>query len=202
MTDWIGGLIEQWGAAGVAFLMFIENVFPPIPSEIVLPLAGYRVAEGDLSLAAALFAGSAGSLAGVTLWYCAAIRLGAGGMRRFARKRGRWLTLTPGDIDKVDEWFRKHGALAVLFGRLVPGIRTLISVPAGICGMPLGRFLLFTTIGTALWSSALLLAGYFLGENFDRVEGYLSPIGDAVLVGLAAWYLYRVATFGRRVGAG
>lgn len=199
MTEWIEAIIRDWGPAGVAFLMFVENLFPPLPSEVVLPLAGYRVAEGDLSLLSALIAGSAGSLAGVTLWYLAALWLGARRMQRFARKRGRWLTLTPDDLDKVNAWFATHGSAAVLVGRLVPGIRTLISIPAGICGMPPARFLLFSAIGTAIWSTALLLAGYYLGEHFERVDAYVGPIGDTVLVVLLAWYLYRVATFGRRV---
>jgi membrane protein DedA with SNARE-associated domain len=199
MTEWIEQIIQEWGSGGVAFLMFLENLFPPIPSEIVLPLAGYYVAEGDLSLPAALVAGSAGSLIGVTLWYLGARWLGTRGVQRFARDHGRFLTLSPQDIDHVNDWFEKHGRKAVILGRLVPGIRTLISIPAGIFGMPLGRFLIYTAIGTTLWSVLLLLAGYYLGAQFEQVKSYLSPVGDIVLIVLIAWYLYRVVTFRQRV---
>lgn len=199
MTQWIEQLVQDWGAAGVAFLMFLENVFPPIPSEVVLPLTGYRVSEGDLSFAAALVAGSAGSLLGVTLWYLGARWLGSRRTKQFARRHGRLLTLTPEDIDDANQWFAKHGTGAVLIGRLVPGIRTLISIPAGICGMGLGRFLLYSSIGTTLWSALLLSAGYYLGEAFDRVDAYVSPVGNIIMIALIAWYLYRVITFHRHV---
>jgi membrane protein DedA with SNARE-associated domain len=200
VTAWIEGLIESWGAAGVAVLMFLENVFPPIPSELVLPLAGYKASQGHLSLPLALAAGTIGSLAGVTLWYLAARAVGTAGMKHFAGKHGRLLTLTPGDIDKVNDWFGRHGGKAVLIGRLVPGIRTLISIPAGVCGMSLTRFLLLSAIGTAAWSTLLILAGHTLGKEFDRVENWVSPVGNVVLAGAILYYLYRVITFRRHVG--
>jgi membrane protein DedA with SNARE-associated domain len=199
VTAWIEGLIESWGAAGVAVLMFLENVFPPIPSELVLPLAGYKAAEGHLSLPLALAAGTIGSLAGVTLWYLAARAVGTAGLKHFARKHGRLLTLTPGDIDKVNEWFGRHGGKAILIGRLVPGVRTLISIPAGVCGMSLTRFLLLSAVGTAAWSTVLILAGHTLGKEFDRVESWVSPVGNVVLGGAMLYYLYRVITFRRHV---
>lgn len=199
MTAWIESLIESWGAAGVAVLMFLENVFPPIPSELVLPLAGYKAAEGHLSLTLALVAGTLGSLAGVTLWYLAARAVGTEGLKHFARKHGRLLTLAPDDVDQVNDWFGRHGGKAVLIGRLVPGIRTLISIPAGVCGMSLNRFLLLSAIGTAAWSTVLILAGHTLGKEFERVEQWVSPVGNVVLGGAILYYLYRVITFRRRV---
>lgn len=199
MTAWVEGIIESWGAFGVAFLMFLENIFPPIPSELVLPLAGYRATQGDLSLMLALVAGTAGSVFGVTIWYLAGRWLGTGRLKTFARKHGRLLTLTPQDIDKVSDWFGRHGGKAVLIGRLVPGIRTLISIPAGVCGMSLGRFLLLSTIGTAVWSTALILAGFWLGSSFNQVQSYVSPVGNIIIGGATAYYLYRVATFRRHV---
>ncbi len=199
MTAWIERLIENCGAAGVALLMFLENVFPPIPSELVLPLAGYKAAEGYLSLPVTLAAGTIGSLAGVSLWYLAARAVGTRGLRRFAQKHGRLLTLAPADIDKVNDWFARHGGKAVLFGRLVPGMRTLISVPAGVCGMSPGRFLLLSGIGTAAWSTVLILAGHTLGEKFDRVGHWVSPVGNLILGGALLYYLYRVITFRRHV---
>lgn len=199
MTSWVESLIQSWGALGVAFLMFLENIFPPIPSELVLPLAGYRASQGDLSLVVALVAGTIGSVAGVTLWYFAGRLIGTDRLKRFARKHGRWLTLTPQEIDKASDWFARHGGKAVLLGRLVPAVRTLISIPAGVCGMSLGRFLILTAIGTLAWSTLLILAGYALGASFEQVGTYVSPVGN-VIIGLAILiYLYRVVTFRKHV---
>ena len=199
MTSWVEGLIESWGALGVALLMFLENIFPPIPSELVLPLAGYRASQGDLSLVMALVAGTAGSVLGVTIWYYLGRWIGMDRLKHFARKRGRLLTLTPQEIDHAADWFGRHGGKAVLLGRLVPAVRTLISIPAGVCGMPLWYFLLLTTLGTAGWSTLLILAGYALGSSFEQVETYVSPVGN-VIIGIAVlYYLYRVFTFRRHV---
>lgn len=199
MTDWVQKLIEEWGALGVAFLMFLENIFPPIPSEVVLPLAGYRASQDGLSLALALAGGTAGSLLGVTLWYYVGRWIGTRRLKHFARKHGRLLTLTPQEIDKVNDWFDRHGGKAVLFGRLVPGVRSLISIPAGVCGMPWWRFLALSAIGTVTWSAALILAGYWLGKGFEQVGQYVSPAGNIVIGGAILLYLYRVLTFRRHV---
>jgi membrane protein DedA with SNARE-associated domain len=199
VTGRIEGIIESWGAFGVAALMLLENVFPPIPSEVVLPLAGYHASQGSLSIVLAPIAGTAGSLAGVSLWYVAGRWVGTDRLKRFASKHGRLLTLTPHEIDKVNDWFRRHGGKAVPIGRLVPGIRTLISIPAGVCGMGFGRFALLTTIGTGIWSTALILAGFGLGESFASIEAYISPIGNVVIGGALVYYAYRVITFRRHV---
>ena len=199
MTDWVEELIGEWGALGVAFLMFLENVFPPIPSEVVLPLAGYRASQDGLSLVLTLVAGSAGSLLGVTLWYYAGRWVGTRRLKRFARRHGRLLTLTPQEIDRVNDWFDRHGGKAVLFGRLVPGVRSLISIPAGVCGMSLRRFLILSAVGTGIWSAALILAGFWLGREFERIEIYLSPAGNVVIGGALVIYLYRALTFRRHV---
>lgn len=199
MTDWIEQLIDTLGAFGVGLLMFVENVFPPVPSEVVLPLAGYRASQGDLSVALALIGGTLGSVIGVTLWYFAGRWLGADRLKRFAERHGRWLTLTPKDIDDVGDWFDRHGGKAVLIGRLVPGVRSLISIPAGICGMPLTRFLILTAIGTSAWNAVLIYAGFTLGDRFERVHTYMSPVGNVILGAALIYYLYRVVTFDRRV---
>jgi membrane protein DedA with SNARE-associated domain len=199
MTAWVEHLIEELGAFGVGLLMFLENLFPPIPSEVVLPLAGYRAAEGDLSLPMALLAGTIGSVLGVTIWYFAGRWIGTQRLKHFARGHGRLLTLTPQDIDHVHDWFDRHGGKAVLIGRLVPGVRTLISVPAGVSGMSTRRFLALTTIGTAVWSSALIVLGYFLGERFERASAFISPIGNVIIGGAILYYLFRVVTFRRHV---
>lgn len=198
MNGFLESVMESLGVFGIALLMFLENVFPPLPSELIMPLAGYLAAQGEMPIALVILSGSVGSLLGVVPWYYAGRALTEARLKRFAARHGRWLTLLPSDIDKADRWFRRYGSLAVLFGRLVPTVRTLISVPAGLSGMPLPRFLLFSAIGTAIWSTLLGLAGYHLGEAYAGVQGYIEPLSNAVLIAIAAVYLYRVATFDRR----
>ncbi|SFE22968.1 DedA family protein [Roseivivax sediminis] len=199
MTGWITSLMEQSSYAAAAFLMFLENVFPPIPSEIVLPLAGFIAHRDGLSLVLMIATGSAGSLAGAVLWYYLGAWIGLDRLKSFARKYGRWLTLTPGEIDAADAWFDNHGGKAVFIGRLVPGIRTFISVPAGLSGMGMGKFLSYTAAGTVIWTTFLTVAGWFLGRNYAAVSGWLAPVSNVVLVVLVGWYLYRVATFRRTI---
>ncbi len=137
MFDWITGIVDRTGYLGVALLMFAENLFPPVPSELIMPLAGFAAARGDLSLPLVLAAGVAGSLAGALFWYWIGRKVGADRLKRWAGRHGRWLTLSPGDVDEADAWFDRHGVKAVLLGRLIPAVRTLVSVPAGLAAMPL-----------------------------------------------------------------
>ena len=190
MIDWITGLMNSLGYAGIAFLMFLENIFPPIPSEVVMPLAGFTAAEGPLSLVGVIVAGVVGSVAGALPWYYAGKKYGAKRMRHFAERYGRWITVSPEDIDHATAWFERHGGVAVLIGRLVPGVRTLISVPAGISGMPMIPFLLYSTIGTVAWTGALAACGYILRGQWQAVEAYISPISTAVIAGLVALHQF------------
>ena len=151
ITTWMSGL----GHVGVAALMLAENVFPPIPSELVMPLAGYLSAEGQLWLPAAIFAGTIGSVLGALFWYYIGIWIGEERLQRFAARHGAWLTLSPKDVDSAGTWFRDYGWRAVFFGRMIPGVRTLISVPAGMARMPLRPFLIFTTLGSLIWTGLL-----------------------------------------------
>lgn len=194
-------LIAQGGYIAIALLMLLENVFPPIPSELIMPLAGFAAAQGDLSLAGVIAAGSVGSLAGATLWFVIGMKLGTEGLKRWSRRHGRWLTLTPDDVDAGDRWFDRYGIWAVLVGRLIPTVRTFISVPAGMAGMGWGPFLLFSAVGTVAWTSLLALAGWYLGEQHEAVARWIDPISLAVIVVIGATYLYRVITFPRRVRA-
>jgi len=198
MADWMTSLMEQGGYLAIAFLMFLENVFPPIPSEVVMPLAGYAAQQGEQDLALVILAGSAGSLAGAVFWYAVGRWIGRRRLKGFAGRHGRWLTLSPRDVDRASEWFDRHGGLAVLFGRLVPGVRTLISTPAGVAEMGVPRFLAFTSAGTALWTALLASAGWLLGESYDRVSDYIDPVSNVVVGVILLAYLYRAATFGRR----
>jgi membrane protein DedA with SNARE-associated domain len=191
MIDWITDLMNTLGYAGIALLMFLENIFPPIPSEIVMPLAGFTSAQGGMSLVGVILAGSLGSLAGAVPWYYAGRIYGAERMRDFAKRYGRWITVSPEDIDHATDWFNRHGRSAVLIGRLVPGVRTLISVPAGISGMGLFQFLLYSTIGTVAWTSLLAICGYILRDRWSAVESYISPISTVLIVVLVLWFASR-----------
>jgi membrane protein DedA with SNARE-associated domain len=191
MFDWITGLMNGLGYAGIALLMFLENIFPPIPSEVVMPLAGFTATQGGMSLVGVIAAGSLGSLAGALPWYYAGRVYGHKRMREFADRYGRWITVSPEDIDHATDWFNRHGRSAVLIGRLVPGVRTLISVPAGISGMGLFQFLLYSTIGTVAWTSLLAICGYILRDRWSAVESYISPISTVLIVVLVLWFASR-----------
>ncbi len=177
MFDWITGLIAQSGLAGVFLLMLGENVFPPIPSEVIMPLGGFLAHQGRLTITGVIVAGSLGSLLGTTLWYWAAQALGEARLRRLIRRHGRWLTLSEADF---------------LIGRMIPGVRTLISVPAGLTDMPLARFLALSFVGSVLWVSLLTVAGYALGNQYARVSEWVNPVTNVLLAGLLALYLYRL----------
>ncbi|HTG37539.1 DedA family protein [Sphingomonas sp.] len=197
MTEWITDLIEKSGYPGIAFLMFLENLFPPLPSEIIMPMAGFTASRGELSIIGVLAAGTAGTLAGAIFWYSVAKWLGEERLKHWAARHGRWITLSPEDIDRIDDWFDRHSRWAVPLGHLVPGIRTLISIPAGLFDMPPARFVLLTTLGAGAWTSALGLAGYALGQEYDAVERWMGPASTAIMATILVYYIYRVITFRR-----
>jgi membrane protein DedA with SNARE-associated domain len=200
MFDWITGLVESGGYLAILLLMLAENVFPPIPSELIMPLAGFSAARGQLNILLVILAGTAGAMLGALFWYGIARRLGQERLRRWTGAHGRWLTLSPEDVDHAAEWFGRHGGKAVLFGHFVPAIRTLVSVPAGFASMPLPSFLLFTGIGTALWTGMLAGVGYVLEDQHARVADYVNPASNLVMGALLLLYLYRVATFRKGKG--
>lgn len=201
MFDWITGLINSMGALGVAVLMFVENVFPPVPSELIMPLAGFNAARGEMSLWLVILAGGIGSLAGAYMWYWVGRRIGFDRVCRLSQRHGRWLTVSPREFDRANDWFDRHGGRAVLIGRLIPTVRTLISVPAGVNRMPRGKFLAFSAIGTYAWTMLLTLLGYWLESGYDKVSAWLNPISTAVVIGLVALYVWRVATYDRRAAS-
>jgi membrane protein DedA with SNARE-associated domain len=185
MFQWITGVIERLGYAGVATLTFLENLFPPIPSELVIPLAGFVAATGRLRLDLVIIAASVGSLAGAVVWYEIGRRVGERRLRAWVGRHGKWLTLSPDDVDRAQAWFKRHGGSAVLIGRLIPGVRTFVSLPAGFARMPLWSFLLYSTIGTALWTAALAYAGVVLEASFTLVGDYLNVATNVLWIGLA-----------------
>jgi membrane protein DedA with SNARE-associated domain len=192
MVDYIIRVIGSAGYLGIALLMLIENLFPPIPSELIMPLAGFVVYKGDLSFVGVIIAGVAGSLVGAMGYYLLGKRIGEEKVKTLSRNHGRWLTISPEDIDRAQGWFRRHGNVAVLFCRLVPGIRSLISIPAGISRMHLGAFLFYTLVGSTVWVIALTSAGYFLKSNFQAVEDYLDPVSYILFAALIGIYVVRV----------
>lgn len=185
MFDWITGVVRSLGYFGVALLTFLENLFPPIPSEVVIPLAGFVAAQGDLALWAVVAAGSGGSLGGAALWYEIGRRVGERRLRGWVARHGKWITLSERDVDRAQDWFRRHGGVAVFLGRLVPGVRTFVSLPAGFAGMPLAPFLLYSAIGTLIWTAALAYAGVVLQANFAVVGDYVGVVSNTLLLLLA-----------------
>ena len=154
-----------------------------------MPAAGFAAEQGRLSFWGVVLAGVAGSVAGALPWYFIARWAGTERLQRWVNWYGKWLAISGSDVEKADRWFDRYGAWAVLLCRVVPGVRTLISVPAGFSEMPLGRFLLCTAAGTAVWSLLLAWIGWKLGENYATVGKYLSWIGGAVLILLVAWFI-------------
>jgi membrane protein DedA with SNARE-associated domain len=183
--EWITGVIARLGYFGVALLTFLENLFPPIPSELVIPLAGFVAAQGDLHLGMVIVLASAGSLAGAIVWYEVGRRVGEQRLRDWVGRHGKWLTLSVHDVDRAQHWFRRHGRAAVFFGRLVPGVRTFVSLPAGFSSMPLAAFLAYSTLGTVLWTAALAYAGVMLQANFTVVSNAIDGVTNALLAVLA-----------------
>jgi membrane protein DedA with SNARE-associated domain len=194
MFEFIVQFISQSGYFGVFALMAIENIFPPIPSEMIMPLAGFTAARGDLNVVAVLVAGTAGSVVGTLPWYYAGKFLGKERLKHLASRHGRWLTVSPNDIEKALHTFNRHGRKAVFFGRLVPAIRTLISVPAGIADMPLLQFLTYSIAGSVIWTGLLTAAGFMLQEQYRLVADYVDPVSKAIVGAIIAAYLYRLVT--------
>ncbi len=195
MASWIESIVHTTGVLGIALLMLLENVFPPIPSELIMPLAGYTAAQGQANIVLIILAGTVGSLAGAFFWYGIGRWIGEERLKRLADRFGRWMTVSRDDIDKADNWFDKHGHKAVLFGRLIPTIRTLISVPAGLSEMKWTQFLFYSGIGTAIWTTILALLGYALGSQYERVNAWMDPVSLGIVALIVLLYLYRVVTF-------
>ncbi len=180
---------------GIFFLMLLENMFPPLPSELVMSLAGYRAGQGELNLWGAIVAGSVGSLVGQLPLYYVGKWIGKERLRAWAERHGEWLALSGEDIEQADRWFDRYGSKAVLLGRLVPGVRCLIAFPAGFSGMPLGKFLAYSAVGTTAWSAVPAYFGKVLGENYQQVGRY---VGAATWVALALTTVWFVAMVVKR----
>jgi membrane protein DedA with SNARE-associated domain len=194
MSDWVVRMIEQSGYLGVAFLMFLETIFPPIPSEVIMPVAGVAAGQGRMTYALVVASGTAGAMLGNIFWYLAARALGIVRLKPIVQRWGRWLTVTWPELERAERWFRVNGVFFVFLGRMLPTVRSLVSIPAGLLKMRFRSFVIASTIGTAGWTALLAGAGYKLGENYRDINEWLGPASNAILVVLAAGYVWRLWT--------
>ncbi|WP_253943801.1 DedA family protein [Nocardioides marmotae] len=193
VAGWAVDLMERLGAPGAGLAIALENLFPPLPSELILPLAGFTASRGSFTLAEAIGWTTAGSVVGAMLLYVLGVLIG--------RRRIYWVwerlpLVKVEDLEKTEAWFGRHGRKAVFFGRMIPIFRSLISVPAGLERMPFGQFLLLTLAGSAIWNTVFVLAGYWLGEQWHRVEEYVGVfqwiVIGTVLAAVCWWLVVRV----------
>lgn len=195
MEAWISDWLSQFGYLGVFLLILIENIFPPIPSEVILTLGGFMTTTTTMTKLGIIIASTSGSVVGAAVLYWLGSFLGVERLERIVEKYGKILRLKKKDIHKADAWFDKYGVWAVFFGRLVPLVRSLISIPAGMSNMKFGLFLWFTTLGTLIWNTVLVSVGAAVGENWDEIVGYMDIYSNIVyiilaIVGIAflVWY--------------
>lgn len=203
ITEWVTDVVDALGYVGVAFLVALENLFPPIPSEVVLPLAGFVAGRGDAWVVGMVVASTIGSIVGAWALYGIAAAIGPVRLRSIVLRYGRWLRLDEADLDRAEGWFDRRAATAVLIGRCVPLIRSLVSIPAGFRRMPLGRFTVYTALGSLVWNCALVGAGYALGDRWEEVGdwvGYLQYVVIAVCVAAVAWFVWTRFVAPRRRG--
>ncbi|MBY8874611.1 DedA family protein [Micromonospora sp. PLK6-60] len=200
-VGFVTGLVERLGGPGAGLAVALENLFPPIPSEVILPLAGFVASQGRMSLFGAIAWTTLGSVLGAVALYYIGAALGRDRMRAIA---ARLPLVKLADVDRTEAWFLRHGRKAVFFGRMIPIFRSLISVPAGVERMPLPTFLLYTTLGSLIWNSVFVLAGYLLGENWHLVESYAGTFQNIVIVACVAalsWFVVSRVRRGRQVPA-
>lgn len=181
MIEWATNLVASGGLGGVFLLMVAENLFPPIPSEVIMPLAGFAAAQGQMSLWGVILAGTAGSIAGNAVWFELARAFGAERMRRVVDRFGRWVGLGREEVLKAEAALRRNGPAAVFLARMMPGIRTAISIPAGLVELPRPVFYVWTMLGTLLWTAGLAVGGYVLEEHFVAVADWAGPIGFGIM---------------------
>lgn len=195
MAEWVTTVVEQLGYAGVGLLTLLEVVFPPIPSEIILPFSGFAAANSEtLGLFGVALAGTVGSVAGALVLYGLGYLLPPARIDQWVDQYGSWLMVDADDVEKARAWFRERGQWAVFIGRLIPGVRSYVSIPAGNARMNLATFTLWTTLGTFLWSFLLAWIGSLLGENYDQLGSWLDAFGwlvAIVVVMIVVWWVWR-----------
>ncbi|RDU36841.1 DedA family protein [Neobacillus piezotolerans] len=195
MENWIISIMNEFGYIGIFLLIALENIFPPIPSEVILTFAGFMTTTSNLSVTGAVAVSTLGSVAGAAVLYGVGRLLDVERLERIVDRWGRFLRLTRKDLHKADAWFSRRGVWTVFFCRLVPLVRSLISIPAGMAKMKFPLFLLLTTAGTLIWNTILVNAGAMLGASWETVAGFMDTFSNVVYVLLAGAALYLGARF-------
>ncbi|GAA4766894.1 DedA family protein [Stakelama sediminis] len=195
MGHWIVGLIAAGGYWGIALLMALENIIPPIPSELIMGLGGIAASRGHMDLVLLTIAGTVGTVVGNCFWYWVGRKVGYKRLKPFIDRWGRWLTVDWCDVERAYRFFRKHGGWMVFVCRFLPTFRTMISLPAGLVAMPFWRFVVWTAAGSAIWNAFLVWAGYTLGRQFTEIDKVVGPVTIASIALIVLWYLYRIFTW-------
>lgn len=191
---WVGELVDTWGYAAVLVFLVVENLFPPIPSELILPLAGYYVELGNLTFAGVLIAATVGSVGGAVILYYFGQLAGRPALERWGHK----VRLRAEDLERADVWFERYGDWVVFFGRLVPGVRSVVSIPAGSSSMSMPRFLVLTTAGSLIWNALLIGAGWALGHEWERISGVVDSASTVIVAAVAVFCIGAAGLFARR----
>ncbi|WP_112382081.1 DedA family protein [Sphingomonas carotinifaciens] len=200
MTDFILNLIAWGGYFGIFLLMALENIVPPVPSEVIMGLGGMAVARGDMAMIPLILWGTLGTTVGNYFWYYIGRHIGYERFRPFVDRHGRWLTMEWEDVERLHRFFVKHGQWVVFVFRFMPAFRTIISLPAGMTRMPLWRFLVWTFAGSTIWNAILAYAGLLLGSRFEVLDRYVGPAAVALTVMIVIGYVWRVVTWKPRAG--
>lgn len=195
MSEWIISFVEATGYWGVGILMLIETVFPPIPSEVIMSIAGMHAGQGKMSLPLVILMGTSGAMIGNYFWYLVARIIGIDRLKVMIDRYGRWLTLDWPEVERARRLFERYGGIFVCIGRMLPQLRSLMSVPAGLLRMRQSTFLIWSTIGTAGWTSMLATGGWLLGRNFRNVEDIVGPISMVVIGAIIVTYVWRLLTW-------
>jgi membrane protein DedA with SNARE-associated domain len=195
VTEFIIDLIAWGGYFGIFLLMVLENVFPPIPSEVIMGLGGIAVARGQMEALPLIAVGTAGTVVGNYFWYALGRRFGYLGLKPWVDRHGRWLTVDWHEVERLHAFFTRHGEWIVFVFRFMPAFRTIISLPAGMTCMPRWRFLLWTAAGSAVWNCFLTWCGWYLGANFHALDRFVGPGALAIMLGVLLLYVWRVFTW-------
>ena len=194
LNEWVLSIMEQLGYLGIAFLMFLDNVFPPIPSEIIMPSAGYAASQDQLTLLGVIIAGCIGSLLAAALLYWVGYKFKHETIFNFVDRYGKFLFIKSEDVKKSLLWFEKYGHRIVFFGRMIPAARSLISIPAGMSRMPFWKFMFYSSLGTIIWTTFLACVGFYFGENKALMHQIFSQVGYfiiGIILIIFVWIWYR-----------
>jgi membrane protein DedA with SNARE-associated domain len=190
LEQWVLSIMEKLGYLGIAFLMFLDNVFPPIPSEIIMPSAGYTASKGELTLIGVIMAGSAGSILAAMLLYWVGRKVPQQRLFKLTERYGKYLRIQVSDLEKALDWFNKHGHRIVFFGRMIPAVRSLISIPAGMSKMPFAKFMFYSIAGTLIWTSFLAYLGFHFSQNQALMSLIMQRISTIILAIVILYILW------------